>query len=88
MNDVFLMHILQPRGYLFHNFGSLFLRHFLSFFDLLEAAIRQQLHNEIQMIFIMKIPVKSSKVTVREVGLQFYLSDNVFLNFSFFYSLF
>ena len=88
MDYEFLVHVFQTPGYLLNYFGCLFFWQFFLLFYLLEAAIREQFHDQIEVVFVMEETVEGSEVFIGQVSLQFYFPDNVFLNFSLFYPFF
>jgi len=58
MDDVLSMHMFQPFCYLPDDISSFLLWNLFLLLDLLQAAIRQQLHHEIEVFLIMEVAIE------------------------------
>lgn len=58
VNNVLLVHVPQPHGYLLDNHGCLFLRHFSFLFYLLQTAVGKQFHHEVEIFLIVEVAVE------------------------------
>ena len=71
MNNAMFVHKRQSLTDLLYNFRSLFLRGFLSFFNLGKVSVRQVFKNQVNVVFIMEVSVHSSQVLMIKVKLNF-----------------
>ena len=80
VDDVLLVHELQPLRHLPDYVHRLLLRQLAFLLDLLEGAVGQQLQHEVEVVLIVEISVEGGAVAVVEVGLQLDLPDYVLLH--------
>lgn len=80
MDDGFLVEVLEALSNLLHDLNGLLLGQLPLLLDLLERAVRQQLHDEVEMVLVVKVAVERSAVAVVEIALQLYLPCDVLLH--------
>ncbi len=80
MDDRFLVEVFEALSNLLHDLNGLLLGQLPLLLDLLERAIRQQLHDEVEMVLVVKVAVERSAVAVVEIALQLYLPCDVLLH--------
>ena len=80
MDDGFLVEVLEALSNLLHDLNGLLLGQLPLLLDLLERSVRQQLHDEVEMVLVVKVAVERSAVAVVEIALQLYLPCDVLLH--------
>jgi hypothetical protein len=80
VDDRFLVEVFEALSNLLHDLNGLLLGQLPLLLDLLERAIRQQLHDEVEMVLVVKVAVERSAVAVVEIALQLYLPCDVLLH--------
>ena len=80
MDDRFLVEVFEALSNLLHDLNGLLLGQLPLLLDLLERAVRQQLHDEVEMVLVVKVAVERSAVAVVEKALQLYLPCDVLLH--------
>lgn len=80
MDDGFLVEVFEALSNLLHDLNGLLLGQLPLLLDLLERAVRQQLHDEVEMVLVVKVAVERSAVAVVEIALQLYLPCDVLLH--------
>ena len=80
MDDRFLVEVFEALSNLLHDLNGLLLGQLPLLLDLLKRAVRQQLHDEVEMVLVVKVAVERSAVAVVEIALQLYLPCDVLLH--------
>ena len=80
MDDRFLVEVFEALSNLLHDLNGLLLGQLPLLLDLLKRAVRQQLHDEVEMVLVVKVAVERSAVAVVEITLQLYLPCDVLLH--------
>jgi hypothetical protein len=80
MDHRFLMQVLETLSNLLHDIHSLLLRQLPLLLDLLQRAIREEFHYEVEEVLIVKIAIERGAVAVVEVALELDLSRDVLLH--------
>lgn len=88
VDNVLLVHVPQPHGHLLDNCCCLLLRHFSFLFYLLQTAVGEQFHHEVEVLLIVEVAVEGGQVRVVEVALQFDLAGYVLYYVGLFYAFF
>lgn len=84
MDDRFLVEVFEALSNLLHDLNGLLLGQLPLLLDLLKRAVRQQLHDEVEMVLVVKVAVERSAVAVVEIALQLYLPCDVLLHLQLF----
>ena len=80
MDDVLLVHELEPFGHLPDDVRRLLLGQLPLLLHLLQRAVGQQLQHQVQRVLVVEVPVERGAVAVVQIRLQLYLSDYVLLH--------
>ena len=80
MDDRFLVEVFEALSNLLHDLNGLLLGQLPLLLDLLKRAVRQQLHDEVEMVLVVKVALERSAVAVVEITLQLYLPCDVLLH--------
>jgi len=80
VDDRFLVEVFEALSNLLHDLNGLLLGQLPLLLDLLKRAVRQQLHDEVEMVLVVKVAVERSAVAVVEITLQLYLPCDVLLH--------